>query len=59
MEVIQAVISFVQLHWVDILAAIGAIDILLGIIVKLTPVTWDDSVYTIIHGWISKLVVKK
>jgi hypothetical protein len=59
MDILQSVIQFVKDNWVEILAAIGAIDILLGIIVKLTPVSWDDSVYTVIHGWITKLTTKK
>lgn len=58
-ETIQQVISLFKAHWVEVLAALGAIDVLLGIITKLTPVKWDDNVYAIIHGWIAKLAVKK
>jgi hypothetical protein len=43
---------------VEILAIIGAVDIILGIVVKWTPVKWDDSVYTFLHNLIGKLVKK-
>lgn len=59
MEAIQNVIAFVKENWVNILAIIGALDIILGIVVKWTKATWDDSVYALIHSWISKLGPKK
>lgn len=59
MEQINNIISLVKDHWVDVLALIGAVDIILGIITKLTPITWDDNLYVVVHKWISKLVVKK
>lgn len=59
MELIQSVISLVKDHWVEILALIGALDIVLGIITKWTPVTWDDSVYAVVHNWVAKLGAKK
>jgi hypothetical protein len=52
-------IQFIQAHWVEILAVIGGIDIILGVVVKWTPVKWDDSVYTILHSWVDKLAPKK
>lgn len=55
----MAIVTFVQSHWVEILAVIGAVDIILGIVVKWTPVSWDDSCYTILHSWIDKLAPKK
>ena len=58
MEIVQSIISFVQLHWVEILAVIGGIDVILGIVVKWTPATWDNNVYTILHSWISRLLGK-
>ena len=54
----MAIVTFVQQHWVEILAIIGGIDIILGVIVKWTPVNWDDQVYTILHSWISQLLGK-
>lgn len=59
MDQINNIISLVKAHWVEVLAAIGAVDVLLGIITKLTPITWDDNLYVVVHKWISKLVVKK
>ena len=59
MEQINNIISLVKAHWVEVLALIGAVDVILGIVTKLTPVTWDDNLYVVVHKWISKLVVKK
>ena len=53
------IINFVKAHWVEILAVIGAVDTILGIIVAWTPATWDNNVYNIVHTWIAKLVGKK
>jgi len=58
MEQINNIIALVKAHWVEVLAAIGAIDVLLGIITKLTPFKWDDNLYVVLHNWISKLVKK-
>lgn len=58
MDIINAVVEFVKTHWMEILAIIGALDIILGIVVKWTKVTWDDSVYAFIHNAIGKLVKK-
>lgn len=55
MEAITNIITLVKAHWVEVLAAIGAIDILLGIITKLTPFKWDDNAYAILHNLISKI----
>lgn len=55
MEIVQQVITLVKDHWVDILALIGAIDVALGIVTKLTASTWDDNVYAVLHSWIAKL----
>lgn len=55
MEQIQNIINLVKDHWVEVLAAIGAVDVLLGVITKLTPTKIDDNIYSIIHGWIAKL----
>lgn len=53
------IIKFVQDNWVSILAIIGALDIILGIVSKWTPWNWDDSVYAILHSLIAKLGGKK
>lgn len=58
MEIISQIVPFFQAHWIDILAIIGAVDVILGIVTKLTPFAWDDNVYTLLHGYISKLVKK-
>ena len=58
LEIVNHVMAYGKAHWVDILAAIGGIDIVLGIITKLTPITWDDNVYAVLHNWIAKLVKK-
>lgn len=51
-------IDLIKNNWVEILAIIGAVDIILGIVVKWTKATWDDSVYAFIHNLIGKLVKK-
>lgn len=53
------IIELVKNNWVEILAIIGALDIILGIVVKWTKVTWDDSVYAFLHSLVSKLGGKK
>lgn len=58
MEQINYIVALVKDHWVEVLAAIGALDVLLGIITKLTPIKWDDNLYSVLHGWIAKLVKK-
>lgn len=55
MELIQNVIVFGKAHLVELLALIGAVDVILGIVTKFTPFTWDDNVYAILHKWIEKL----
>jgi hypothetical protein len=59
MDIVQGIISFVQTHWVEILALIGGLDIVLGVVVKWTKWDWDDSAYAIFHSWIAKLGAKK
>lgn len=58
MEQITNIVSLVKTHWVEVLAGIGAVDVLLGIITKLTPFKWDDNLYVVLHNAISKLVKK-
>ena len=55
MATISAIIAWVVAHWVQVLAVIGAIDLLLGVITKWTPCTWDDNLYAILHSWIAKI----
>lgn len=52
-------INLVKEHWVEVLAIIGAIDVILGIVVAWTPVQWDNNVYNIVHQWVAKLGAKK
>lgn len=59
MDFIVGAVALVKAHWVEVLALIGAVDVILGIVVAWTPVTWDNNVYNIIHKYIAKLVVKK
>jgi len=58
MEAIQSIIALVKAHWIDILAILGAVDIVLGIVSKWTPTKIDDNIYAIIHKAIAKLVKK-
>lgn len=58
MEIVQGVIAFFKTHWVEILAIIGAVDVILGIVVSWTPFTWDNNVYTILHKYVEKIVKK-
>ncbi len=53
------IIKFVQENWVNILAIIGAVDIILGIVVAWTPAQWDNNLYAIIHKAILGLLKKK
>jgi Co/Zn/Cd efflux system component len=57
-DVVNLTINFVKDNWVEVLAIIGAVDIILGIVVKWTKWTWDDSVYAFLHNLIAKLVKK-
>ena len=59
MDIVMGVVNFVKEHWVDILAIIGALDVILGIIVAWTPMEWDNNVYSIFHKWVAKLGAKK
>ena len=49
------VINFIQAHYQDILAIIGAIVSIATIIVKITPTEKDDAVLTKIVNMLSKL----
>ena len=49
------VINFIQTHYQDILAIIGAIVSIATIIVKITPTEKDDAVLTKIVNMLSKL----
>ena len=55
MEAITNIVTLVKTHWVEVLAAIGAVDILLGLIVKFTPFKWDDNLYVVFHNAVSNL----
>lgn len=49
------VINFIQTHYQDILAIIGAIVSIATIIVKITPTEKDDAILTKIVNMLSKL----
>ena len=49
------VINFIQAHYQDILAIIGAIVSIATIIIKITPTEKDDAVITKIVNMLSKL----
>lgn len=53
-----AIVALVQVHWVEVLALIGAVDLILGIVSKWTPTKIDDNVYAVLHSWISRLIGK-
>ena len=55
MDIVNNVISLAKNNWVEVLAVIGAVDIILGVIVKFTPVKWDDNFYGAFHNAVSKL----
>jgi hypothetical protein len=59
MDMVMGFVNFAKEHWVEVLAVIGGVDIILGVVVKWSKPTWDDSAYAIVHSWISKLGVKK
>ena len=56
MAQIQAVISFVQVHWLDICTLITSIIGVASIIVKLTPTLKDDAVLTKVIAFIGKYI---
>lgn len=39
-------------HWVEVIAALYALECFLAFVVKFTPFTWDDNVV----GWFGKLL---
>ncbi len=55
MDLVNQVVGLVKNNWVEVLAVIGAVDIILGVIVKFTPVKWDDNLYVAFHNAVSKL----
>lgn len=55
MDMVNQVVGLVKNNWVEVLACIGAIDVLLGVITKLTPVKWDDNLYVAFHNAVAKL----
>lgn len=54
----SVIVQAVQAHWVEVLAIIGAVDLILGIVTKWTPFSWDDNFYAILHSWTSRLLGK-
>jgi hypothetical protein len=51
--------NWITEHWLEILAFVGAFDIMLGVISKWTPWKWDDSVYTVLHSIFDKFFRSK
>ena len=49
-------INAVKDHWIDVLAIIGAVDVILGVVTKMTKSTWDDNLYAQFHNLIAKLI---
>lgn len=58
MDVINGIIDWVTANWVGVLAVIGAVDIMLGVVVKWTPTAIDDNIYEIVHNFFAKLLKK-
>lgn len=48
--------EWIQAHWINILAIIGAVDGLAYAITKITKTTADDNFYTIVHNFIFKFI---
>ena len=53
----KEVISFIQIHWDEILAIIGGIVSTASIIVKLTPTTKDDKILKYIIDFLAKFSI--
>lgn len=53
----KEVISFIQIHWDEILAVIGGIVSTASIIVKLTPTTKDDKILKYIIDFLAKFSI--
>ena len=51
--------EWMQSHWVEILALVGAVDIALGVITKWTKADWDDNLYAQLHGLFVKFFPKR
>jgi len=58
MDMVTAVIEWVKANWVGVLAVIGGVDVILGVVVSWTPFKWDDNVYEIVHKIFKKLLGK-
>ena len=58
MDAVSNIISWIQANWVNVLAVVGALDIALGFIVKMTPNQIDDNIYEIVHNFFAKLIKK-
>ena len=54
-EFVKHLIQFGSNHWIEILAILGGLDLILGVITKWTKVEWDDNLYSAFHNWITKL----
>lgn len=52
-------VEWITANWVNVLAAVGAIDAALYAITKLTPTQADDNFYTMVHNFVLKFFPKK
>lgn len=49
------IVTLVKDHWVEVLALVGAVDVILGVVTKFTKATWDDNLYAQFHNLVAKL----
>ena len=50
--------TWLQEHWIAIVATVWSIDQALKLVAKLTPFKWDDNVADIIGGFLAKFFPK-
>ena len=51
----MGIVNLIKEHWVEVLAVVGAVDVILGVVVKFTKVKWDDNLYAQLHNLVAKL----
>ena len=59
MDVLLGILPWVKANWVEICAAVFAIDQLLGIVSKITPWGWDDRLSRIVADLVARFFTKK
>lgn len=55
MDLVMNVVNFGKAHLVEVLALVGAVDVILGVVTKFTKATWDDNLYAQFHNLVAKL----